>query len=299
MNPSEQSADAASSRTYEHEFVAMRRCKHGTFLYNIHDSFISQSLDRYGEWCEAELHVLGQVIKPRDLILDIGANIGTHTIYFARQVTDHGCVFAFEPQHLIFQNLCANIALNALTNVIVRQQAVGNRNETIRLPIFDPRRDRNFGAISMAGHATGEPVKVIRIDDLRLERCNLIKVDVEGMERDVLEGGRETIAKHRPILFVENNTEERSWAIIALIDSLDYDAYWHISSYFNSDNFFQNEENVFGSYQPEANLLCIHRSQPLDVHGLPKVTGVEDHWRRAMTRRFPISVSKPLVTTSH
>jgi len=286
MSDTEQPANTVVPRILEHEFMAMRRCKHGTFLYNVHDLFISQSLDRYGEWCEAELYALGQMVKPGDVVLDVGANIGTHTVFLARKVTDQGCVFAFEPQRLVFQNLCANIALNALVNVIARQQAVGRRAEVIRLPIFDPRQSMNFGAVSVMGHADGEPVEVIRIDDLHLGRCNLIKVDVEGMECDVLEGARETITTRRPVLFVENNTTERSQAIIALIDSLHYDAYWHISRYFNAGNFFRNRENVFASYRPEANLLCFHRSCRLDLHGLTKVTGVEDDWQQAL-KRFP------------
>ena len=183
----EQHIDAVQPRIYEHEFVAMRKCKHGTFLYNVHDMFISRSLDRYGEWCEAELKVLEPALKPGYVVIDAGANIGTHTIFFAQQVTERGCVFAFEPQRLVFKTLTANIALNGLINVIARQQGLGQRAETIHLPVFDPRKHMNFGAIPMLGHAHGGPVEVIRIDDLRLDRCDLIKVDVEGMECDVLD----------------------------------------------------------------------------------------------------------------
>ena len=82
-------------------------------------------------------------------------------------------------------------------------------------------------------------MEVIRIDDLRLNRCDLIKVDVEGMECDVLEGSRETIAKHRPVLFIENNTLERSSATIGLIDSLDYDAYRLRDPRFRSTTCFE------------------------------------------------------------
>ena len=225
--------DVAALRLYEHAFMAMRRCKHGAFLYNVNDSYVSRSLDCYGEWCEAELDLLGQVLKPGWIVVDVGANIGTHTIFFAKRVAEEGCVFAFEPQRLAFQNLCANVALNGLINVVASQRAVGRRAGTIRLPVFDPRRQANFGAISILGHTHGEPVEVIRLDDLRLGRCDLIKVDVEGMEYDVLEGGRETIARHHPVLFVENNTTERSRALNSLIDSLEYDSFWHIGSYFN------------------------------------------------------------------
>jgi FkbM family methyltransferase len=280
----EQHADAVHGTVYEHEFMAMKKCKHGAFLYNKHDSFVGQSLDRYGEWCESELLLLGQGIKPGQLVIDVGANIGTHTIFFAKAVSEQGLILAFEPQRLAYQNLCANIALNALMNVIACQQGVGKRAETIHLPRFDPRIGMNFGAISMRGHVGGEPVQVIRLDDLGLGRCHLIKVDVEGMECDVLEGARQTIAKYRPILFVENNTVEGAPAIISLLDSLEYDAYWHICGYFNPSNFFGNQENIFASYRPEANLLCLHRSVPANIEGMPKVTGIEDNWQSALAR---------------
>jgi FkbM family methyltransferase len=285
LSQSEQPIEAVPPRVYEHEFVAMKRCKHGTFLYNVHDGFIGTSLELYGQWCEGEMEALGQIIKPGDVVLDIGANIGTHTIFFSRRVADQGVVVAFEPQRLVFQNLCANVALNALTNVIAKQQGVGRRAETIRLPVINPLQDVNFGALPMRDDPNGEPVEVIRIDDLPIGRCNLIKIDVEGMECDVLEGARESIGKHRPILFVENNTLDRSAAIVALIDSLEYDAYWHISSYFDPANFFQNRTNVFAHFTPEANLICVHRNYGLEIRGLPKVAGVEDNWQRALARQ--------------
>jgi hypothetical protein len=117
----------------------------------------------------------------------------------------------------------------------------------------------------------------------------LIKVDVEGMQCDVLEGARETIARHRPVLFVENNVAEISSATIGLIDALGYDAYWFVSGYFNPANCFGNQENVFAPYRPEVNLLCFHRSARTDIHGLPKVAGSNDTWHDALARsgQFP------------
>ena len=264
--------------------MAMKHCRHGTFVYNLHDLFVGRSLDHYGQWCEQELKLLAQVVKPTHVVIDVGANIGTHTVFFARQVTDQGGVVAFEPQRLVFQNLCANVALNALTNVMARQQGVGSQTQTVNMPLFDPQQDQNFGAAQVLGHATGEPLQIIRLDDVQLTRCNLIKIDVEGMECDVLEGARQLIGRQRPVLFVENNTLERSAAIIGAIESLDYDAFWHVSNYFEADNYLGSATNIFENIQPEANLLCFHRSTAANIQGLPKVTGVDDNWRLAVER---------------
>jgi FkbM family methyltransferase len=269
-----------AARLLEQEHMAIKRCRHGTFLYNLNDQFISRSLDLYGQWCEGELELLAQVIGPGDVVIDAGANIGTHTVFFARRVTTSGCVIAFEPQRMVFQNLCANIAINAILNVVARQQGLGGTRETVRLPAFDPRTEANFGCTSLRGHTEGEAVEIIRIDDLGLAGCQLIKVDVEGMEREVLEGPRETIARFQPMLFVENNRSEDSPALVSLIDSLGYDAWWQVEGYYRSDNYFGNPTNVFSTYQPEVNLFCVHRARGVAVAGYRKVSGPDDDWRR-------------------
>ena len=130
-------------------FHRLKRCRHGHFLYNVNDLYIGKSLDLYGEFSELELHLLGQWIRPGDVVLDVGANVGTHCVFFARQVGPAGRVLAFEPQRLTFQMLCANIALNDLTNVDCRQAAVGRTPGEILVPYLDPLRQQNFGGLAL------------------------------------------------------------------------------------------------------------------------------------------------------
>ncbi len=228
MSESESPGEAIPQRIVQDGYMAAKRCKHGTFVYNVNDLFVGRSLDLYGEWCESELEVLKQLLRPGGTVLDVGANIGTHTVFFAKQVADGGVVYAFEPQRLAFQNLCANLAINALVNVVARPVGIGSERTTVHLPTLDPRREMNFAAFPMAGHEVGEMVEVIPIDELDLPRCHLIKVDVEGMECDVLKGAQGTIERLQPILYVENNTIDRSAQTIESVESLGYEAYWHI-----------------------------------------------------------------------
>ena len=58
--------------------MAMKHCRHGTFLYNTNDGFIGRALDLYGQWCEGELELLGQVVQPGDVVLDVD-EVSTHT----------------------------------------------------------------------------------------------------------------------------------------------------------------------------------------------------------------------------
>jgi FkbM family methyltransferase len=147
------------------QHVAVKHCKHGTFLYNPNDIFIGRSLDLYGEWAEAELDLLGRFLKPGDVALDVGANIGTHCVFFAKKVSPGGLVYAFEPQRLVFQNLCANIALNGLANVSASPVAVGDQAGHVSVPVFDPDVPMNFGSVTVSPSGPGEIAALIRLDE--------------------------------------------------------------------------------------------------------------------------------------
>ena len=112
----------------------------------------------------------------------------------------------------------------------------------------------NYGGVALAPGARrgGQPaatwsVPVMTLDGLGVERCRLLKIDVEGMELDVLEGGRALIAAARPIVYVENNDAAKSPALISWLLARDYHLFWHVSRFFNPRNFFANAVNVFGN----------------------------------------------------
>ena len=130
----------------------------------------------------------------------------------------------------------------------------------------------------------GEDTPVVTLDSLALKSCRLIKVDVEGMETDVLRGARETIRKRRPILFVENNTLERSARTLAAVRALGYRPWWHLALYYNRKNFFGNKENVFAKFKPEANLLCMPDDGDPGIPELIEASGTDDNWERARDR---------------
>ena len=81
----------------ESGFTRLRDCRYGRMLYNVNDVYIGRSLDQYGEYCEGEVELFRQVIREGDVVFDAGANIGAHTVFFARATGPRGIVFAFEP----------------------------------------------------------------------------------------------------------------------------------------------------------------------------------------------------------
>src|SRR5882672_1609267 len=80
----------------------IKDCRHGRFMYLPNDAYIGRSLDVYGEYCEGESEIFRQLLRPGDVALDVGANIGALTVGMARTVQSAGAVVAFEPQRAIY-----------------------------------------------------------------------------------------------------------------------------------------------------------------------------------------------------
>jgi len=248
----------------------IRNCKEGWLIYNKNDVYIGKSIALYGEFSDAESVVFKQVIPEGGIVFDVGANIGAHTVTFAKIVGRRGAVIAFEPQRLIYQTLCANVAINSLTNVYCLNQAVGAAAGDLLLPVFDPEITSNFGGVEAEGHQAGERVRVTTLDDCNVPSCAFIKIDVEGMELKVLQGARSLIAAHRPVLYVENDRRDRSDDLVRFIDSLGYNLYWHEPILYNLNNYERNPTNVFGGIITR-NMLCLPKETAVEVPGSEKV----------------------------
>ncbi|MHB8898301.1 MAG: FkbM family methyltransferase [Thermoguttaceae bacterium] len=256
--------------------VRLKTCRYGPMLYLVQDRYIGQSLDLYGEFSHGEMDLLRQVVQAGQVVLDIGANIGTHTVFFAQAVGPAGLVFAFEPQRVLFQMLCGNLALNGLTNVHARQAAVGQQTGTIRVPTPNYASPGNFGGVSLQRHAHGEETPLLTVDQLDLPACHLVKIDVEDMEGEVVAGAERTLRRLRPVLYLENDRQERSAALIDQLFALDYRLYWHLPPLFNPDNYFGQARNLFPNIV-SANMLGIHRSAGQNI-SLREIRSPDQRW---------------------
>lgn len=247
----------------------LKTCRYGPMLFNRHDMYIGRSLQLYGEFSQGECEVFRQIVRPGNTVVEVGANIGAHTVPLAQWSGPAGRVIAFEPQRIVFQTLCANVALNSLLNVHCLQQAVGSEAGSIVVPLIDYQSENNFGGLGLGSFTQGERVPLVTIDSLGLAACDFIKLDIEGMEREALLGARDTIEQFKPVLYVENDREDRSDALIRTISGLGYDMYWHCPPLFNSQNFSGRSENKFGAIFSK-NMICFHRSCPHQIDA-PKV----------------------------
>jgi FkbM family methyltransferase len=243
-------------------------------MYLRHDRYVGRSLQEYGEFSEGEVEIFRSVLRPGDIALDIGANLGAHTIAMARLVGPTGFVFAFEPQRVLFNILCGNIALNELTNAKAYPLALGRAPGGTRLMPLDYNGPNNFGGIALGG-TEGDGVAIATLDQLGLPKPRFIKIDVEGMELDVLRGAKAVLARDRPILYVENDRVEQSEELVAQLIADGYRMWWHLPPLFNPDNFRRNANNVFGVIK-SFNMLCLPRETKTPLEGFEEITKPQD-----------------------
>ena len=261
---------------------SMNKCidfRYGKIIYNTMDQYVGKSLELYGEYSESEARIFEFFVKPGDTVVEIGANIGSHTVHLAQLVGDNGAVWAFEPQRLVFQLLAGNMAINGLTNVFCQQQCVSDKPGIIPVPVLDVDDIVNWGGLSLEHSQTGEPVPAITLDSLDLPRCDFMKIDVEGMEQNVLQGARNTIAKFRPVIYMEADRPQKKDKLLSYTKSLGYRIFEHNAPLYNEDNFFQNKENVFITKVHvnddtvahisivSQNVICLPKESTIQING--------------------------------
>lgn len=161
---------------------------------------------------------LKDFIEKSQVILDVGAHCGSHTLMY-KSINPDCTVHSFEPQSKVFDLLQENVKSNNLTNVYCYNNAVGHLNRQVEMDPYSTDGENNYRRISygtdsvfnIAGvqvGAGGESVEMITIDSLDLDRCDFIKIDVEGYEPLVIEGAVETIKKFRPAISYESNIKK-------------------------------------------------------------------------------------------
>jgi len=177
-----------------------------------------------------ELNKILSIIKDLpdgSVTVDAGANIGLVAIPIASFVRQsNGMVYAFEAQRMMSYALCGSAALNDLENLLIYNQALGATAGTLSAEKPDYAKAQDFGLFSLVDQSSAQPdsIEVTTIDSLQLPRLDFLKIDVEGMEIDVLKGGQETLTSYQPWCWIEywkNDIED----IKAQFSDLEYKFY--------------------------------------------------------------------------
>lgn len=175
----------------------------GSFLTFGHDA-ISNHLFSKDNWESWQYAITNEFTQGFDspVIFDLGANLGAYTIPTALLIEkNNGHIYAFEPQKTIYYQLCGNIFLNRLQNVTALNKAVGQEAGVVEIPVPDYHKMDNVGAFSMveqyrknegvqsAMSSENDFVQLVKLDDILFnDKTRFLKIDVEGLEIDVLRG---------------------------------------------------------------------------------------------------------------
>ena len=212
----------------------IKNTDNGAFLVDTGD-IIGNVIMSTSRWERNIEDVYKSLIKPEYLTINIGANMGYHTIKLA---TIANQVIAFEPQRKMYNQLCSNIYLNEMDSKIEAYRlALGDNKETKNLSGFNENPNSvcgeltNYGGISFLDNGDGEEVQVETLDSFNLNP-DFILMDAERYEYEILKGSSETIHRSKPIILLEiwENQKEK---ILHHLKSLGYSIYWRSDFFVN------------------------------------------------------------------
>lgn len=257
--------------------IIRRKFKHGIISYYKDDEYIGKSLSQYGEWSESEVELIKGFLKKNESIIEVGSNIGTHTIPLAKYINNGGIVYSFEPQTQNFNLLSKNIKENNIKNVEIFKTALSSEESESYINIFDENKKNNYGdaRISKKKSNNSEKVSVKTIDQIFYNLNNtenlikLIKCDAQGEELNIILGAQKTIEKYNPFLYIENDDINSSKNLIEKIKSYGYVMFWHLPPLFNPKNFLKNSNNVFYNIV-SCNMFCIHHTTKITLNKIWK-----------------------------
>ena len=206
---------------------------HGTMIVNRNDQHLTGPNSGYGvgyqllnnsNFDHQEINFALAILNARRkhfgdgvVAIDGGANIGVHTIEWARHMFNWGKVISFEAQPFVYYALAGNVAINNCINASPKLSALGEVCGELSIPTPNYFANASFGSLEMKKKDTTEYigqqisydaddcsiVPLVSIDSLRLKRLDMVKIDVEGMEIEVLRGSQETLEEFNPIMLIE------------------------------------------------------------------------------------------------
>lgn len=198
------------------------------------DEHMGTQIYWYRNYSGAQLRLLDRLLDNREMVfLDVGANQGEFSVFAAKRLSA-GRVFSFEPAPELNERLHENVRINGFTNVEIRSEALWNEDTTLALHFpsetcYDGSRNEGLASLhSSTATTTAVDVQCRTLDgvvgELAISRIDVIKVDVEGAEREVLQGATETIEKFKPTLLVEadrTRNEEAGVELDSMLDQLE------------------------------------------------------------------------------
>ncbi len=240
------------------ELVKTTPTRLGHIVICPNDYFVGQALEVYGEYSQQESEIILAHLKPGDVAVDAGAQLGYFSYLMAEKVGPQGRVISFEPQEF-FKKL---IELNGMTHqwtwLECRAEGLSDSTGTGFLPPVNYNKVGNFGATQVTEEPQTQAIPLLKLDDLDLPKLDFIKMDIEGMELQALAGAEKTIRNHRPTLWIEIDREPQRTQILQRLTEWGYHYEEKLTPLYNPDNFKNKAENIFGTAMTH-NVLAVKK----------------------------------------
>lgn len=161
-------------------------------------------LQEQGDWFEIEASFVRKLLQPGMQVIDVGANFGVYAIPMASSVGQAGNVWAFEPCRITFDHLVQSVKRNKLTNITLIRSGLGERQGIVRLATSN---NAELNAITTDANAPGEIIDLTTLDtcvrEMNIVSLDFMKLDAEGYESKVLEGGSAMLREFEPLVMFE------------------------------------------------------------------------------------------------
>lgn len=216
------------------------------------DEYIGRSLYSYGEWSGEEC--LKIVSLAAGTCVDVGANIGFMSM--ALLAAGH-VVYSYEPQPAIYDLLVKNCGSKGTFNI-----GLGAVAGVAKMPRIRYGAKGNYGGagIGFKSELGTIDVRVETLDSQNLENVKFIKIDVEGYETEVLRGGRQTILRDKPVMYIEDDRDDKREGLYDELRSLGYEWEDHNPPLYRADNFAGLKKNIWDKEYVSHNIICRARS---------------------------------------
>ena len=215
------------------------------FIFIVHknDTCVADCL-RSGHLFEKFLvSYLRHFINPNKNVLDVGANIGTHSVLYSNYINSSSTVYSFEPQKVVFDILCQNIELNNCKNIVPFNVGCSNVNSVFYMNACYENKD-NHGAFridSTLNETNGLKIECSVLDELDIANVGYVKIDVEGHEYEALLGMKQLLLRDRPVIMIEiHDSCATKIDTVSLLIELGYATHYKLS---HCDYIFVNVMN--------------------------------------------------------
>jgi precorrin-6B methylase 2 len=187
--------------------------RYGIVQYVPDQPIVGESVRYYGDLLQSQLDLLARIIAHGGTALEVGAGVGAHSLFFAHALGDSGHLYVFEPQQKMQRILRQNLRANRVTNVTLLR--------------------------SVSGEGLGP------IDELRLPRLDLLKIDGDIDAIAAIEGAKETLWQLRPVVFATAGNDHIAHELASRIKDCGYRCWRNETALFNPDNFARRTSDIF------------------------------------------------------